>query len=293
MIPVIGIASGLGGSHEGSGQGPLLIQENFSDIVKWKKVLRPEANFQNKRQQIQFLNQKLAEETCVSVSQHPFTVVIGGDHSCAIGTWSGVAEALRAQGEDLALIWIDAHMDSHTPETTPSGNIHGMPLATLLGYGHEDLTQILSPHPKLKPENVFLIGIRSYEDAEKKFLEKHNVRVYYVEEVQERGLKEIFSEITENLKERNLRYGLTVDIDFFDAEEMSATGTPAENGVDPQEFIDSYNIIDRYPPIVFEYVEFNPPCDTDNKSLVWTLQILERALETRITASEGELAEVK
>lgn len=293
MIPVIGIASGLGGSHDGSRLGPIVIQKSFSANVHWRKIIHPESYFSNKPAQISLLNQKLAEETYNSVLRHPFTFVIGGDHSCAIGTWSGVAEALRAKGEDLALIWIDAHMDSHTSETSPSGNIHGMPLASLLGYGSDDLTQILSSQPKLKPENVFLIGIRSYEEEERKFLEDLNIRIYYVEEVHRRGLKPIFSEIIEELASRNIPYGLTVDIDFFDAEKMCATGTPADNGIDPEEFIDHYVCFERHLPIVFEFVEFNPPQDIENRSLVWTVQILQRALEAWIPSVKKELVEIK
>ena len=293
MVPVIGIASGLGGSHSGSGQGPGLIKENFSANVSWKKIIHPEPNFSHKNSQIARLNQQLAKETYDSTLQHPFTMVIGGDHSCAIGTWSGVAEAVRTRGEDLALLWIDAHMDSHTPQTTPSGNIHGMPLAALLGHGSEDFTQILSPYPKLKPQNVFLIGIRSYEEEEKKLLEKLNIRIYYVEEVHQRGLKAIFSEILGNLAARNLPYGLTVDIDFFDHEKMSATGTPEENGIDPQEFINHCDLFEKYPPVAFEYVEFNPPQDKENQSLNWTLQILQRVIQTMVPAYKEELIEIK
>lgn len=282
MVPVIGIASGLGGHHSGSSFGPELIQEKFSVNVNWKKMIHPESEFVNKNQQISLMNQMLAEETYESVLQHPFTMVIGGDHSCAIGTWSGVAEALRTRGEELALLWIDAHMDSHTPETTPSGNLHGMPLATLLGHGPQHLTQMLSALPKVKPENVFLIGIRSYEDAEKLLLEKLNVRVYYIEEVQERGLKAVFSEIIENLSSKKMPYGVTLDIDFFDPEIMSATGTPVDNGIDPQEFIENCYFFDTYPPVAFEYVEFNPPQDKENQSLDWTVQILQRVVEARI-----------
>jgi arginase len=289
MIPVIGLASGLGGRHDGSRLGPQLIQEHLSAEVNWKKIIRPTSNPLNKRQEIPLLNEELANEVHACVREYPFTMIIGGDHSCGIGTWSGVSEALRQKEEDLAVIWMDAHMDSHTHETTPSGNIHGMPLASLLGYGSTDLTQLFSQQIKLKPENVFLVGIRSYEEAERALLEKLKVRVYYMDEVQQRGLQTIFNEIIENLSTRKLSYGISLDIDFFDGQIMSATGTPEDNGVDPLEFIDSYSAFEKYPPIAFEYVEFNPPQDKGNQSLDWSLRILKHVIQTSLLVQKEEL----
>ncbi len=278
MIPVIGVASGLGGVDEGSREGPLLLQQHFSVSVQWEKMFQSLPSPLAKERQIASLNQALAEEVCHVMEHSPFLFVIGGDHSCAIGTWSGVAERLRRRGKELALLWMDAHMDVHTPATTPSGNIHGMPLATLLGYGAPHLTHLLSPLAKVKPENVFLIGTRSYEQEEKALLEKLKVRIYYMEEVQRRGLSTIFSEILTQLAARKLAYGVSLDIDFFDAKEMSATATPEENGLHPEAFIKSTSLFAPYPPVVFEYVEFNPSRDHQNQSLKWSLRILENVL---------------
>lgn len=289
MIPVIGLASGLGGSHEGSRLGPQLIQEHLSAETEWKKMICSGSSPLDKRQEIPLLNEKLAREVYACAQEHPFTMVIGGDHSCGIGTWSGIATALHQQGEDLAVIWMDAHMDAHTHETTPSGNIHGMPLASLLGSGAQDLTQLFSQHPKLKPENAFLVGVRSYEEEERTLLEKLNVRVYYMDEVRKRGLKVIFEEIVNNLNIRQLSYGISLDIDFFDPNLMSATGTPEANGVDPQEFINAYASFEKYPPIAFEYVEFNPAQDKGNQSLDWSLRILRRVIQAGRLIQKKEL----
>jgi arginase len=289
MIPFIGLASGVGAGNSGCHAGPFVIQKNFPIDVEWKTIITPEPTDEStptdKLELIAHLNRQLAEETYTAALNHPFTVVIGGDHSCAVGTWSGIAEAKRTQGEEIGLIWIDAHKDSHTPETSESGNIHGMPLASLMGYGSSSLTHILSPMPKIKPENLFLVGIRSYEDAEKELLERLNVRIYYIEEVKERGLHAVLSEILEHYSSRKISYGISLDIDAFDPSIMSATGSPVENGFDPQEFIDCCSIFDAFPPIAFEYVEFNPAHDTQGQSLYWTMQILQRVSENRILAS--------
>ena len=222
------------------------------------------------------LNAQLAREIYACAIEHPFVVSIGGDHSCAVGTWSGVAEAMRLHQKEIGLIWIDAHMDSHTPETSETGNIHGMPLGALLGYGAESLTHILSKNPKLKPENVFLVGIRSFEEGEKLLLERLGVRIYYMEEVHERGLKAVLSEIVQNLKLRNIPYGISLDVDFFDPSEIIATGTPVSGGGNIEEFIQSYSEFEHFPPIAFELVEFNPAKDSGGKTLQHILRILDR-----------------
>lgn len=273
MIPFIGLASDVGGRVIGSNRGPLLIQQEFSK-ADWKAMIQSNQHISDKMDHIALLNRKLALETFKCAKDHPFMVVIGGDHSCAIGTWSGVAEAQRIAGEDIALLWFDAHMDSHTPETSETGNIHGMPLASLLGYGSQKLTHILSSHPKIRPENLFLIGIRSYEEAEMELLKSLSVKIYFVDEVHERGLKAIIEEILEVLTERKLKYGISLDIDFFDPSKITATGTPVENGIDPKEFIKHYSLFKKYPPIAFEFVEFNPSLDNDND-----LQIIKQILQ--------------
>lgn len=281
MIPFVGLASGLGAGNEGCQNGPVVIRENFQG-VDWKAMIHPTSPSSPKWEQIPALNAQLAQAIYACAIDHPFVVSIGGDHSCAVGTWSGVAEAMRLQQKDIGLIWIDAHMDSHTPETSESGNIHGMPLASLLGTGAESLTHILSENPKLKPENVFLVGIRSFEEEEKRLLERLNVRIYYMDEVRERGLKTVLAEIVQNLKLRNIPYGISLDVDFFDPSEIIATGTPESGGGNPEEFIQNYSVFESFPPIAFELVEFNPDKDTEGKTLQHILRILDRVSRNRI-----------
>ncbi len=280
MIPFVGLASSLGGRDSSAAKGPLVIQETFKIAAEWKEMIVNDTTSSNKLDCISLLNKKLANRTYQCVKNYPFTVIIGGDHSCAIGTWSGVATAVQETGEELALLWFDAHMDAHTMESSPSGNIHGMPIAALLGYGSEKLTHILSKNSKIKPENLFLIGIRSYEEPEKILLTQLNVKIYYMEEVKERGLRAILNEILEIISNKKLKYGLSVDIDFFDPSFMSATGTPSEEGLNPAEFIESCNLLPNYPPLAFEFVEFNPTYDRDHQSLEWVHQILKCVVDT-------------
>ncbi|MBS0628104.1 MAG: arginase [Verrucomicrobia bacterium] len=288
MTIFIGLASGLGGRHPGAGEGPPLIQKTLPFSAKWKQMIYPEKETLDKATHISLLNTRLAEETHDAAKNYPFTVVIGGDHSCGIGTWSGIA---AAQEEEMALLWLDAHMDCHRPETSETGNIHGMPLASLLGHGSSNFTEILSKKPKIKPENLFLIGVRSYEPPEQELVERLNVRVYYIDEVKEKGLQAIFKEISDYLKNRSLKYGISLDIDFFDPSYMSATGTPEENGLSIDEFLTSYSVFDEYPPIAFEFVEFNPPCDK-GESLENVHTVLKRVLENRCESIRTSLLTV-
>ncbi|MES2198539.1 MAG: arginase [Chlamydiota bacterium] len=285
MTVFIGLASGLGGRHAGAGEGPPLIQKTFPFLVEWKKMIYPKKEELDKSEHISLLNIQLAEETYNAAKNYPFTVVIGGDHSCGIGTWSGIA---TAQKKEMALLWLDAHMDCHRPETSETGNIHGMPLASLLGHGSPSFTEILSKNPKIKPENLFLIGIRSYEPPEQELVERLNVRVYYIDEVKKRGLQAIFKEISDYLKAKEINYGISLDIDFFDPMYMSATGTPEDNGLAPEEFLVSYSVFDDYPPIAFEFVEFNPPFDK-GESLEGIHAILKRVLEGRTELIKASL----
>ena len=285
MTIFIGLASGLGGRHLGAGEGPPLIQKTLPFDVEWKNMIYPEKETLDKFEHISLLNTQLAEAAYIAAKNYPFTVVIGGDHSCGIGTWSGIA---TAQEEEIALLWLDAHMDCHRPETSESGNVHGMPVASLLGHGSPYFTEILSKKPKIKPENLFLIGIRSYEKPEQELVERLNIRVYYIEEVKEKGLQVVFKEILDIIKEKKLKYGISLDIDFFDPSYMSATGTPEENGLSLNEFLEGYSVFDTHPPIAFEFVEFNPPCDK-GESLEGIHTILKRVLEGRSTSVKTSL----
>ena len=279
MVPCLGVASGLGGSDRGSESGPIVIRENLPFSVDWKEMFCTDPYPKDSWEEISALNKKLAHAAFLHATSNPFILVITGDHSSGIGTWSGIAEAERKRGGELGLIWMDAHMDSHTPDTSPSGNLHGMPLASLLGHGATSLIHILSEQPKIKPENLFLVGIRCFEEEEKELLERLNVRVYYIEEVQKKGLKEVMSEIVATFSSRQINYGISLDIDFFDPSKMSASGTPVDNGLDPEEFLQAYSVFETYPPIAFEFVEFNPSLDTEAQSLSQINKILARVVQ--------------
>lgn len=157
-------------------------------------------------------------------------LTLGGDHSCAIGTWTGMAEVLKPKGK-LGLIWIDAHLDAHTWESSDSKAPHGMPLAALLGFGSENLVDINGWSGKLKAENTVVIGARSYQPAEKALLDHLGVRVMYMDEVRERGFEACFLEAKELVSRRTAGWGLSFDLDGLDPQDAPATGTPEAAGI--------------------------------------------------------------
>ena len=176
ILQVLSAAWGIGSGNQDCSEGPLYLAEHRS-LEKltlpphhWQKAITLPKHYSDAVAAISQMSLQLARQVdhCV-LNKEPF-VTLGGDHSCAIGTWSGAAHALSSKG-DLGLIWVDAHMDAHTFATTPSRNIHGMPVACLLGYGEAALIEVLQKMPKIKPGHLCLIGVRSYEEGEAALLQ--------------------------------------------------------------------------------------------------------------------------
>jgi len=188
-------------------------------------------------------------------------LVVGGDHSCAIGTWSGVADALRPSGA-LGLIWIDAHMDMHVPETSHSGAINGMPVAALLGHGAPQLTSVANSDATIDPRHLCLIGARSFEPEEVTFAQRHGVRVIDMPEVQRRGIKAVLAEARSIAARGTAGYGVSLDLDAFDPAEAPGVGTPAADGIHAADFLAPWSAVIKAPACVgIEIVEYNPARD--------------------------------
>ncbi|MCL4122141.1 UNVERIFIED_CONTAM: hypothetical protein GTU68_014212 [Idotea baltica] len=216
------------------------------------------------------------------LDENKFPLVLGGDHSCAMATWSGVHNYLKKQNNELGLIWIDAHLDSHRPETSDTGNIHGMPVAHLLGYGHDELKKILNDEPKLKPENIVFFGIRSYEAPEKELLDSLGVKIYYQEDLNTKNFEKIFLEEFARLEKiTNGNVGISFDLDGLDPTNLDAVGTPVEDGIDPIVFYNTIRQINFDSLVCFEIAEYNPLLDKTKVSLEY-MQNLLRLVERNI-----------
>ncbi len=218
-------------------------------------------------------NVRLAKRVREIRQKGQMPVVIGGDHTNAVGTWNGMEKP-------FGLLWIDAHMDAHTMETTPSGAFHGMPVAALLGHGVRELSQLLKKEPVLTPERLALIGTRSFEEGEADLLKKLGVKIYFIEEVQKRGLKEIIPEAIEHVTKGSLSLGISLDLDAFAIDEAPGVGSPESGGIHAKEMLPLFSIIGSDPRLLaFEIVEFNPELDVNHMTRELVFQILERVMQ--------------
>jgi len=284
-ISIIGMASCYGAQDMRCAEAPRILQElklneflsNQSTRAEWLKNIYPDhfpVNKVDKLSVIVDLCKQLVKQTRHAINQHNQIIVLGGDHSCAIGTWSGAYQAIQQQGE-LGLIWIDAHMDSHTPETSPSGAIHGMPLACLLGYGDNQLTEIAGKSPILKPENVCLIGIRSYETGEAELLSRLGVKIFYMEDIKQLGMEQVMRLAQAHVIRNSVAYGISLDLDAIDPRDAPGVGSPEKNGISAQQLIRSLkNLTLNENFIGMEIAELNYEQDDDDKTAMLAIKIL-------------------
>jgi arginase len=278
MIPCIGLASGLGAGNQGCAYGPPVLRERLLLELDWKEIIYPDMESDRVVEAIAFSNQQLADLACTWVEKNTPFICFGGDHSSGIGMWSGVSAALRKQG-NLGLIWIDAHMDAHTPQTSESGNIHGMPLAVLLGHGENLFTSISDFSPKILPENLVLIGVRSFEQGEADLLKSLNVRIYFMEEIIRKGLDVVLQEAVEIVSANTVGYGISFDLDSVDPLHAPAVGTPVPGGLDPEALFEAFSVLEYNPPIALEIVEYNPFLDQEFKSLAILRQLVQKMMK--------------
>lgn len=264
---MIGIASGLGARDHGCEDAPLFLRTlnvfRSDDIpVTWGDILKPNTVSPGSPVAVTAeLCSRLADYVQHTMETGYFPLVVGGDHSCAIGTWSGVRQWLGEEGS-LGLIWIDAHMDSHTFSTSPSGALHGMPLACLLGHGEQALTRLGTTVPKLRPEHVCLLGVRSFEEGEAALLKKLGVRVISMEEVRKRGLTATLTEAMAIARNGTAGYGVSLDLDVLDPAEEPGVGSPAPDGLSCLELEHALRQLRNDPALLaMEIVEYNPHHD--------------------------------
>lgn len=297
-IDLIGTAWGIAAANSDCQDGPiafkrsLILKEflaqhpNISWSQTFSKRLPSIQPIKNSFSEVAYLSSKLARAVSWSLEEKHQFCVIGGDHSCAIGTWSGVH--LAYPQKKLGLIWLDAHLDAHTPESSESGNIHGMPVAALLGFGHPLLTAIGTDvskgerPPKLLPEYLLYIGIRSYEAGEQELTDQLGIKVYYMKEVLQRGFKEVFHEAYNNLIDKVDLIGISVDLDGFEPTQVPGTGIHEANGINPEEFCTVLSELPiKKPWVGLEIAEFNPYMDENNKTIIWMKKIIESVFQIK------------
>jgi arginase len=217
------------------------------------------------------------------IERRRFPLILGGDHSIAIGTISGVAAHCRKKKKRLGLLWVDAHSDIHVPKTSPSGNIHGMPLAALFGLGPKELSGVGGPGSKLDSSRVALVGIRSLEDGERKHLAELGIRVYTMSEIDRDGIHAVMSDALARVTDGTDCLHVSFDLDAVDPTLAPGVGTPVKGGLDYREAHTIMELIAASKRMTsLEVVEVNPILDERNRSAVLAVELLESAFGKRI-----------
>jgi arginase len=210
-------------------------------------------------------------------------VVLGGDHSVAAGTVAGVAAFYRRQNQRIGLIWIDAHTDINTPESSPSGNVHGMPLAATLGLGPAELSNIFDFSPKVQPENCVLVGVRDIDAVEKENVRRAGIEVFTMRDIDERGMRTIMEEALRMAGRGTAGYHVSLDMDWVDPEDAPGVGTPVRGGATYREAHLAMEIIaDHGRMLSFEIVEVNPVIDEHNRTAELAVELTLSAFGKKI-----------
>jgi arginase len=294
-IRIIGVPMDLGASRRGTDVGPSALRvaglgsairemgytlAREEDIVvpamETRSVEDSEARF---KPQILSVCTQLADRVLEIMDAAEFPLVIGGDHSIAMGTVAGAAAHFRKRGEEMGLIWFDAHGDMNIPGVSPSGNIHGMPLAHLLGRGDPDLAGILGFSPKLNPDKVVLIGIRDIDAGERKIIHDSGIHVFTMRDIDELGMAKVARKAMKVVTNGTAGFHVSFDVDGCDPSVMPGSGTLVQGGVRYREahLLMEY-CADSSQLTSMEVVELNPFVDHGNVSAERTLQLITSAL---------------
>jgi arginase len=298
-VSIIGVPLDLGSDYQGANLGPAAmriagIQEKIEELGhtvydRGDLHIPPRKNLPVGEARAKFLRTiesvatALCEQVFVSLQENIFPVVIGGDHAMAVGTVAGVSKFFKSKNKKIGLIWIDAHADINTPETSPSGNIHGMPLAVLLGMGLPELTRIGGEEAKVLPEHVHLIGIRSVDKEEKTMLKKMGVNFYTMTDIDKRGIQEIISKAAAHLVKSVDGIHISLDLDGLDPDIAPGVATPVKGGLDYREaHLIMETIAETGKLASMEIAEHNPILDIRNRTAETAVELVQSALGKKI-----------
>ncbi len=298
-IEVIGVPSDLGANIRGANMGPTairnaqlhdrLIAQGLKIVDEGDIAVPVRDAVSENEQKAKFLT--TIAKICSTLSQRVYKALqggripltIGGDHSIAIGSISGVSHWARTNKKKLSLVWFDAHADINTPETSPSGNIHGMPLAALMGQGFSELTSIAFPETKIQAPLTALVGIRSIDEKEKQMCHKMGVRIYTMREIDERGMKAVMSEIISTIIEKSDGVHVSFDLDCVDPQHAPGVSTPVTGGLSHRESHLALEMIaDTKRLVAMDFVELNPLADHGHMSVNLVVDFIQSLLGKNI-----------
>jgi arginase len=255
------------------GNVPVPQQENTPEGPEKAKYLEPIAK----------ICARLANMVAEALQSGQFPLVLGGDHSVAAGTVGGVSKAFQDRGEKIGLIWIDAHADMNTPESSPSGNVHGMPLACCLGRGPRELTEILGFAPKVTGRNTVLIGLRDVDPREREVVRESGVTAFTMRDIDELGLRAVMDRAVAAASNGTAGFHLSLDMDVVDPDEAPGVGTPVRGGMTYREaHLAMETICDAARMISMEIVEVNPVLDEANRTALLGVELVMSAMGKKI-----------
>src|SRR5258706_1107427 len=218
-----------------------------------------------------------------SLSEGFVPLVLGGDHSIAVGSFSGVSNYFRKQSKRVGYLWLDAHGDMNTPESSASGNFHGMPLAAIIGYGAPELVELLGYKPKVEPRNVALVGVRDLDSNERRLIKESGVHVFTMHDIDERWMRDVRSEALRFVTDDTDGVAVSLDMDFVDPSDAPGVGTPVRGGVTYREAHLAFEMIaDSEAMGSLEVVEINPVIDLHNKTALLGVEMLLSGLGKKI-----------
>ncbi|MGF9966256.1 arginase [Bacillus rhizoplanae] len=284
-VSIVGVPMDLGQTRRGVDMGASAIRyagvveriqnigynvEDLGDIcIEREFQINENEKLKNLEQVVKVCNE-LASKVDTIIEKKSFPLVLGGDHSIAIGTLAGVAKHYK----NLGVIWYDAHGDLNTEETSPSGNIHGMSLAASLGHGHPSLVNLYGEYPKVKKENVVIIGARSLDDGEKELIQKEGIKVFTMHEIDRMGMTAVMEETIAYLSHTDGVH-LSLDLDGLDPHDAPGVGTPVMGGLSYRESHLAMEMLAESGMITSaEFVEVNPILDEKNKTAIAAVALM-------------------
>jgi len=227
--------------------------------------------------------ERLGNMVANAMAEGKAPLVLGGDHSVATGTVAGVAKHFRKKRQKIGLIWIDAHADMNTPQTSPSGNVHGMPLACCIGLGPPELTKLFGFTPKVEPANVSIVGLRDVDIMERAHVRESGVHAFTMRDIDERGLRAVMAQAIEHATRGTAGFHLSLDLDYVDPTDAPGVGTPVRGGATYREaHLAMEMICDSNGMVSMEAVEVNPVFDEVNRTAELGVELIMSALGKKI-----------
>ena len=298
-IRIIGVPMDLGASRRGVDMGPsaLRVAGLQSRLKQLGRQVEDIGNISVRQAEEQHYGVKNAKylveiaETCKglaeivrkSLEEQLLPLVLGGDHSIAVGTTAGVAAHFQQQAKRIGMLWLDAHGDMNTPETSPSGNVHGMPLAAIMGYGPSELTELAGVKPMVEPRNVSLVGVRDLDARERRLVKESGIHVFTMRDLDERGMREVMAEALRFAADDTAGVAVSLDMDFVDPADAPGVGTPVRGGVTYREaHLAMEMIADSRAMVSLELVEINPVIDLHNTTAILGVELILSALGKKI-----------